>query len=270
MKSQIENDDRLSRRVLQSCTSSIMFEDIALNREGKVEIINSLKEKIIYSIPHEMCTPLQIILGFGEIIKEVESNQLSNEEISEIGDSILISARQLYQLIEKYLMYIDVESNGDDFSKKEVRMTPEYFRKTLNNIAEKYCRNNDLIMEVDTLCPQIKEDWVNFAIRELVDNAFKFSAAGEKVIVTTKQLPEWCEIVIYDEGRGFSPGTIDKIGAFEQFERKKIEQQGVGLGLFLAKTIFEKHNGKLKIDSVLKKGSTINVVLQKNNSSTKT
>ena len=261
MKSETKNENTLKKNFMQLRWADVSKNDNPLNENEYEKTIRSIRKKIIYSIPHEMCTPLHLIMNFGELIKETETTHLSYEEVSELGDAILKSAHQLNQLIQKYLMYIDVETDGNNFATKEVRMTPEYFRKTLANIVEKYCRNNDFIINVDTLCPQIKENWISFAIKELVDNSFKFSTHGEKVIIKTKETTQGYEIIIHDEGRGFPTGAIEKINAFEQFDRRKIEQQGVGLGLFLAKKIIEKHNGKIKINNNAPKGTTVIIEL---------
>lgn len=232
-----------------------------LSKENEFEeILKSIREKVIYSIPHEMYTPLHTILSFGEIIREAEAN-LSGDEISEIGEAIVKSANRLYVIIQKYLMYIDIETNGNNFARKEVQMTPEYFQNIIVNVAEKYNRLNDLVIEIDTLCLQIKEDWMCFAIRELVDNAFKFSDAGQKVIIKSKKTVKGCEIAIHDEGCGFPVGTIEKIDAFEQFDRKRCEQQGIGLGLCLSKKIIEKHDGKLRIESNPETGTSVHIGL---------
>ena len=238
------------------------IKDGCILEENEYEkILKSIREKVIYSIPHEMCTPLHIIIGFGEIIKEAVATNLSCEEVSEYGDEIVKSAHRLYELIEKYLMYIDIETRGSNFLMKEVQITSEYFRNIVIDIAQKYNRCNDLVVEIGTLCPKIKEDWMYFAIKELVDNAFKFSNAGQKVLIKSKETARGCEIGIYDEGRGFPPGTIERINAFEQFDRKKCEQQGVGLGLFLAKRIIERHNGILRIKSSAETGTSVFIEL---------
>jgi len=68
---------------------------------------------------------------------------------------------------------------------------------------------------------------------------------------------------VKDQGRGFDPDQIGKIGAFMQFDRKTHEQQGLGLGLTIARRIAELHGGVLAIQSAKGVGTTVTVRLPK-------
>jgi two-component system sensor histidine kinase/response regulator len=70
-------------------------------------------------------------------------------------------------------------------------------------------------------------------------------------------------LVVNDRGRGMSPEQIARIGAYMQFDRKSQEQQGVGLGLIIAKRITELHDGLLTITSDSDHGTTVNVKLSR-------
>ena len=66
---------------------------------------------------------------------------------------------------------------------------------------------------------------------------------------------------ISDQGRGMSSEAIVRVGAYMQFERKIHEQQGVGLGLILARKFAEVYSGQLTIESVPEQGTTVTVML---------
>ena len=66
---------------------------------------------------------------------------------------------------------------------------------------------------------------------------------------------------ISDHGRGFSTEQIRKVGAYMQFDRKMHEQQGLGLGLTIAKRLTELHGGSLAIQSEPGVGTTVTVKL---------
>ncbi len=71
-------------------------------------------------------------------------------------------------------------------------------------------------------------------VEELVDNACKFSRQGTPVEV---ELSAEGLLSITDQGRGMTAAEIEQIGAFRQFDRKKHEQQGLGLGLVLVQKL---------------------------------
>jgi two-component system, sensor histidine kinase and response regulator len=78
-------------------------------------------------------------------------------------------------------------------------------------------------------------------IKEIVNNAFKFSQLGQAVRVIGRPQSTHYNLTVEDGGRGMTPEQIDSIGANLQFERRRHEQQGQGLGLIIAKWIAELH-----------------------------
>ena len=76
-------------------------------------------------------------------------------------------------------------------------------------------------------------------VDELVHNAFKFSKAGAAVEVTLHVSDNLLVLKVVDHGRGLGTEQIQKIGAYMQFDRKTHEQQGLGLGLTIAKRLTE-------------------------------
>jgi signal transduction histidine kinase len=98
-------------------------------------------------------------------------------------------------------------------------------------------------------------------IDELVENAFKFSQPSTPVKVSSQLRNGAFHLAISDRGRGMTAEQIAKIGAFEQFERKYYEQQGIGLGLKIVKKIIEIHGGEFSISSVYHQETTVHIQL---------
>jgi two-component system, sensor histidine kinase and response regulator len=68
-------------------------------------------------------------------------------------------------------------------------------------------------------------------------------------------------LCIRDRGRGMTPEQIKSVGTYMQFERKLYEQQGLGLGLVIAKSLVELHDGRLAIESTPYEGTRVCVEL---------
>jgi signal transduction histidine kinase len=100
-------------------------------------------------------------------------------------------------------------------------------------------------------------------VQELVQNAFKFSTAGNRVEVKLADSPGGVILTVIDHGRGFETEHITKIGAYMQFDRKMQEQQGLGLGLGIVKRLTELHGGTLTIQSERQTQTRISVKLPK-------
>ena len=99
-------------------------------------------------------------------------------------------------------------------------------------------------------------DWITEAISNIVKNALDHTNAGSQITAQWKKLPAVTQITIKDNGSGIHPEDIHHI--FKRFYRSRFSKdtQGIGLGLPLAKTIVEAHDGNITVDSVLGEGST--------------
>ncbi len=218
--------------------------------------IKKVRDSIIYTIPHEFRTPLNIIMGFSDIIRKDADNMVA-EDISMMGMSIYENSNKLYEIIKEYLTYIDTEINENSKLFCSVTDISGIIRTIVNNVASLHDRTGDCILKIENCEVDIIQEWFTFALKELVSNAFKFSEPGQIVNISSKVSDDCLKIVIKDKGRGFPPNSVKKINAFVQFDRHIYEQQGIGMGLFIAKRIIELHKGSLTIKSKPDKGSVV-------------
>ncbi len=231
--------------------------DARFFKQGIIEnSIKEIRDRVIYSIPHEFSEPLNIIMGFSDIIRKDADNMVA-EDISMMGMSIYENSNRLYELIKEYLTYIDTEVNINSKPFCVQQDITHLIEKIVSNVAGLHDRQNDYILEIENCEIEIIEEWFCFAIRELICNAFKFSKTGQPVYIGAKNDGDHYKLIIRDEGRGFPSGSTRKINAFVQFERAIYQQQGIGMGLFIAKRIIELHNGSLLIESEPGKGSAV-------------
>ena len=222
--------------------------------ENKLE---ELRSNIIYALPHEMKTALGGILTTVDVLIDM-GDAFGKEELVEFYGMIKESAVRLDNLIKKNLLYANLEIIESDKKKLEElkKYTCENLKEILHSVIHdkggRYKRNDDwnLNCEVDVKIKISKDNLINI-LDEVVDNSFRHSKNGNKVVITTGNHPEnkHLTISIKDEGRGINDENLRKIGAFMQFDRDKHEQQGLGLGLVIAKKLTELHDGIFEIDS---------------------
>jgi len=124
-------------------------------------------------------------------------------------------------------------------------------------------RAADLALDLADQPVPMSEDYLAKIVDELVQNAFKFSDPGTRVRVTLSGLPNGVMLSVTDQGRGFSTEDITRVGAYMQFDRKIQEQQGLGLGLVIAKRLTELHGGTLSIQSERGNSTMVTVKLPK-------
>jgi signal transduction histidine kinase len=217
-------------------------------------------------LPHEMRTPLNGILAFGEILSS-EAETLPSSEIAEMGRAVYDSGKRLERLIENFLIYAQLELLAADpqkiaaLRKKQSPMPARVIADRARVQAQAAGRAADLILQLSDSPVPISEDYLAKIVDEVVQNAFKFSHAGTSVSVSAGAAANKFFLSITDQGRGFSPEHISRIGAYMQFDRKMQEQQGQGLGLSIAKRLVELHDGTMAIQSNPEMGTTVTVKL---------
>ncbi len=99
------------------------------------------------------------------------------------------------------------------------------------------------------------------SIANLLDNALKFSGAGSRVALSTREVGETVEVIVADEGIGIPLAHQRRI--FDPFERLSRERPGAGLGLAIARELAEAQGGRLSLRSEPGKGSTFVLALKR-------
>jgi len=237
-------------------------------RQEAEKKLSDLRDNISLMLPHELRTPLNGILAYGELLRS-EATSLPAAEVTEMGQVIYESGRRLERLIENFLIYAQIELVGNDVQKiamlraKETTSPVGLIETHASNQALANNRSKDLVLELSDVPIPMSEDYLARIVDELTQNAFKFSKPGTPVTVSLAETPNGTTLTVSDRGRGFSTEHITRVGAYMQFERKLHEQQGLGLGLTIAKRLTELHGGTLSIESERGKSTTVYVKLPK-------
>jgi two-component system, sensor histidine kinase and response regulator len=235
-------------------------------RSAAEKKLADLRDNISLMLPHEMRTPLNGILAYGEILA-AEAATLPPTEIAEMGKAIYDSGKRLERLIENFLIYAQLELLAADplkiaaLRKKQSPFPGKLIGERAFAQAEAAGRANDLKLQLNESPLPVSEDYLAKIVDEIVQNAFKFSSTGTPVIVSAGSVADKFFVSVTDRGRGFSADHISHIGAYMQFDRKMQEQQGQGLGLSIAKRLVELHGGTLTIQSDSQAGTSVNVKL---------
>ncbi len=211
--------------------------------------MHDMTRVIMTYLPHELRTPLTSIIGFGSILAD-RAECFTEKEIKDIGRDIAKAGKTMHHLAEKFLIYIQVELKKPDNNQfiKPKSLEAIVFEESLG-IAFKYGRAKRLIHQAEPANLCLSETYLRTLIKELVDNAHRFSADDSKVKIEGKVSEDNYVLTVTDQGRGMTQEQIDRIGAFRQFDRDKYEQQGSGLGLAIVRRICENSGGKLRVSS---------------------
>lgn len=198
---------------------------------------------------HELLTPLNGILGAASVL-ESEFGSISRGEMRELAASIRISAGRQLALARKLMQYFQLESlaeTGWDDPGAAIDSGTGLEDEILL-VAAQAGRAADLHRAIASAAVRISAGWLQPALNELVENAFKFSSAGTPVQVTGRVVEGLYRLEVTDQGHGMRAEDRESIAAFRQFGRARHEQQGLGLGLAIVQGIAALHHGSLTLE----------------------
>jgi DNA-binding response OmpR family regulator len=229
--------------------------------------IDRLKGAVVHTLPHEVMTPLNSILGYSELLVS-DGEAMTKGEVIELVGHINKSSRRLLRVVENIVIYAQIEARRQELEQIALSrqfltvVTQEWLQTILSLKARQFNRASDLIIKApkSVTIPVFKDDFVKIA-EELVDNGFKFSPGGTLVEVTIFCDEDNCVLSVKNFGRGMTPAQIEQVAEYSQFDRKIYEQQGLGLGLAISKGLINIYGGKLIIDSLPNQHTTAQAVL---------
>ncbi|MBD2512700.1 response regulator [Nostoc muscorum FACHB-395] len=251
---------------LLSAIASRLEKQALVERQTKSKL-DELRMNIAHSLPHELNTPLNGILGMSRLLIENCDIMPSSEE-AEIAEFIYTSANRLNTLVKRFLLYSNLEllaKNHEKLSQITEKTDKCFAKRIIDEIALKKITENsrekDLKLDIHEVTVQLPKEKLSIIIEELLDNSLKFSFPGNEIQVMSKIEGSKFNLYVIDNGKGMTIEEIAKIGAFVQFNRKSWEQQDSGLGLAIVQHIVKLHGGEFTIDSIPGKGTIVSVSL---------
>jgi len=253
------------------CTKDELMQAIAvrLARQKSInqlieEKMEALRSSITLSLPHELQTPLSGIMGLSELMM-IQSEELLPSEVYEYANGINRSAERLYRLIQNYLLYSKLLLLRSQGQSKFTSPYPCSSLIVISSISERKARElsrvDDIELNITDIDLAVSSEDLSKIVEELSDNAFKYSSIGSKVSFVSNVIDSNWVFTIKDNGRGMNQNQVANIGAYMQFERQFYEQQGMGLGLVLAKTLVEFYGGDIKVSSEENVGTTVSIMI---------
>ncbi len=233
---------------LQRCVTA-RFQRAEISRRVEDKVIRDLQATLDSTLPHEFFTPLAGILGLVEILK-MDISQLPRSEVEEMLDDIQRSGLRLHRTLKNYLTVLELRNGEPKAPTPTLTLSPEATSHTIKtgaeSAAQRHGRADDLRFALATCAVKSNPNEIAMMVEELVDNACAYSRKGSTVEI---RLSSDGVLMIQDSGRGMTPEQLSQLGAFRQFDRRKFEQQGLGVGLELAQRLAGRQNAAFEISS---------------------
>ena len=244
----------VSLEALRNCIDA-RFSRVSVNWRVEDQMVAQLRSSVPPNLPHEVFTPLAGIIGLMEILIS-DPTAFKASELADIHRDVYQSALRLHRTFRNYLLILDLQkTTGEPPPVLAPKDVVEAIQTGIAEALRLNKRKDDLSLKMSPCSLAIKKDDLARIVEELIDNALKFSRQGTP---TTIELAEG-RLVVTDEGRGMTPEEIKHIGAFQQFDRKKNEQQGLGLGLVLVQKLAEICKAEFVVTSQPGKGTQVQV-----------
>jgi signal transduction histidine kinase len=226
-----------------------------------------LRRQMTADVAHELRTPVSVILGHAEAVHDgVLAPSLETFEI------IRDEASRLNKLIEdlRTLSRADAGELPMDFQLMPPGKLLEDVRSTHRHRAEQKQINLQVHLPPDLPEVSADPDRMIQVLNNLVDNAMSYTPEGGSILLSARVEGSALEIRVQDSGPGIAEDELERV--FERFYRsdpsRHHNENGSGLGLAIARSIVEKHNGRIWAESKLGAGTTmvIQLPLQTNES----
>ncbi len=232
---------------------------------------NSIKQlslNLASSLPHELRTPLNGIIGSADYLVKF-GNTLSQQELNEFYKVLYQAANRLNELIIRYLLFVDTEIILADVDKLVTARNAVSFlpKNRIENLIHGFIntkgKKHNISYNFENSNIKIYEEHLNFIIKELLENAVKFSnEQTNNINISGLVIGNEYIIECIDNGRGLSNPEIMQLSAMKQFKRDFYEQQGLGLGLAIIQRLVKIYEGTFNIESELNKYTKINIKLK--------
>jgi signal transduction histidine kinase len=176
-------------------------------------------------------------------------------------------ARRLHRTLMNYIMLVTIE-NAPAHDPAVPRPTTEPGRAVqmlgivAHSAAQQCGRDSDLTTAIEPVGLRCSENDLQTMAERLIENAFGYSMAGSPVVVSLGVRSGRPALVVKDRGRGMNPEQIGQIGLFTQFDRRRFEQQGLGIGLAIVKRLVDRNGAAIEFESAPDKGTTVTVVFE--------
>ena len=237
------------------------YAELGLNQAlEQAKQLSELRARFLSMVCHQFRTPLNIVSFSNSLLKE-EVDKRTQKKIQPLLDHIQKATEQLSQMLDDILFFSKAESAKINFQPQPLELV-------------QFC--NDLVAQMQMIVSKIPINFVSLQssltacidrkllepiLKNLLDNAIKYSASGMTVELEISCKNEHVIFQVKDKGIGIS--VVDQQRIFEPFYRgSNIDHiPGTGLGLSILKTLVDLHHGQVSVESEICVGTTFTVIL---------
>ncbi|RJR43174.1 MAG: response regulator [Desulfobacteraceae bacterium] len=247
--------DRMHRNL---GTITVMHDITAMRK------VDKLKSDFVSMVAHEVKSPMNSVLAVVKVIQDGLAGSVTEKQVELLG-RVSEKIKGLSDLAAELLDLSRIESGLITLEKERLDLTPLLREQAV--FHQTRAREKNIVLTLETAVdfrPIIaNKRAIEEVISNLLTNAIKYTPEGGKVSISAAEEQDYVRISVSDTGIGISQDKLELI--FERFYRIRDDRTrfiaGTGLGLSIVKSIAEAHNGSVKVESQMDRGSTFHVFL---------
>jgi signal transduction histidine kinase len=239
---------------------------------ARLEELDAAKRNFVSSVTHELRSPLGAIESFLQLIREkVGAGPEGFRQSEQYLGRIEVNVRRLSGFINDLLDVAKIEKGRMECVLRSMELGPmasdvcQFFEAKAAQQSVSVSSKMDGIPDVLGDSDRLRQVLVN-----LVSNGLKFTGPGGRIVIGAEQVREggqrWVEVSVSDTGRGMD--AADRQRLFQPFTQGRNIAEGVaghkgtGLGLYIVKSIIDQHGGRIDVQSVPGRGTTVRFSLR--------
>ena len=229
-----------------------------MESQSKLKKINATKDKLFSIIAHDLKSPFNALLGFSEILNN-NLEILTPDKVKKYAGIINETARDLFNQTENLLEWSRAQTNKIKFNPQKIDLHMSVLNVFAIYELTAYNKNIELISDIKSSTFAMGDmNIVTTILRNLIDNAIKYTRTGGFVKVNVTKKGSLFEISVSDNGIGIKKENFNKLFDINESISTKgtLEESGTGLGLLLCKDFVEISGGRIFVSSIEGEGST--------------
>jgi signal transduction histidine kinase len=241
----------------------VALEELLRRRTANVE---ESKKAFLAIAGHELRTPLTVMKGYTELLVE-RWDDVPDDTRQGIVETVSFQVRNLEHLVERLLLGAQLEAGVAPSTLQDTVEVRPILEATAAHQRAVAPTHTFVVDVADGLSVRGDATALTHVVTNLVENAVKYSPDGGAVSMRAEQAErDRVRLIVDDEGIGL-PGNLDMI--FEKFvqreavDRRVHDEGGVGLGLYIVRTLVEQMGGTVRAQRRVPKGSSFVVTLRR-------
>jgi len=250
--------NRKTNKLLQAQNEQITLANKQLSEsEQNLKQLNATKDKFFSIVSHDLKNPFSSLLSMASSVSEY-FDSIDEEDKRTVFKKINESLKQIHILLNNLLTWSRSQSGKIEFNPvifplaDVIDSNVDLHKLVAEKKGVKLISNQDKNLKV-----YADKEMINAVIRNLIDNALKYTGKGNSIVISAKKSDSFVNVSVKDDGLGISDENIKKLFRIDvKYKQEGTSgEKGTGLGLILCKEFVEKNNGKIKVESKLGQGS---------------